>query len=185
MYSHWSTSSRSIPVRWKPYETITMVYIWTQYQITWFSMFENFPNYVQNVLEEHPYSFLKELQKRHYKQRHRPSFFAELICYTLLLSYTYKQANKLLLEKFPLSSFSILEKIQRGGIESITAVKPLLEKGHLCQDYVFMVDEMYLQRGIQFHSGEYINANEDDELPLEIRVFIINALINTIPLVTK
>ena len=58
-----------------------------------------------------------------------------------------KQAYKLLLEKFPLPSFSLLEKIQRGVIETITAAKSLLKKGYLSQDYVFMVDEMYLEKG--------------------------------------
>ena len=27
-------------------------------------MFENFPQYIENVVEEQPYSILKELQKR-------------------------------------------------------------------------------------------------------------------------
>ena len=47
-------------------------------------MLEKFPNYIQNVVEEHPYSILKELQKKKqktkktkknrqdYKQRGRP-----------------------------------------------------------------------------------------------------------------
>ena len=32
-------------------------------KLTRFSMLENFSNYIQNVVEEHPYSILKELQK--------------------------------------------------------------------------------------------------------------------------
>ena len=83
---------------------------------------------------------------------------------TLLLHYTSRQAYKLFLEKFPLPSFSLLEKIQSGGLGSITAVKSLLEKGHLSQDCVLLVDETYLQKGTQFHGGEYIGANENDEL---------------------
>ena len=47
---------------------------------------------------------------------------------------------------------------------SITAVKSLLEKGNLSQDYILLVDEMYLQKGTQFHGGEFIGANEKDEL---------------------
>ena len=58
---------------------------------------------------------------------------------------------------------------------SITAVKSLLEKCHLSQDCVLLVDEMYHQKGTQFHGGEYIGANEN-ELYKGIMVFMITAL---------
>ena len=104
-------------------------------KLTKFSMLENFPTYIKNVVEEDPYLILNELQKRqHYKPKGCPPFSADLICYALLLCYTSRQAYKLLLEKFPLPSFPLLEKIQNDGIGSITAVKSLLEKGHLSQD---------------------------------------------------
>ena len=52
-------------------------------------MLEKFPNNMQNVVEEHPYLILKELQKgQHYEQRDRLSFTAYLIRYALLVSYT-------------------------------------------------------------------------------------------------
>ena len=93
-------------------------------KLTKLSMLENFPTYIKNVLEEDPHSILNELQKRqHYKPKGRPPFSADLIRYALLLRYTSRQAYKLLLEKFPLPSFSLLEKIQSSGVGSITAVK--------------------------------------------------------------
>ena len=50
---------------------------------------------MQNVVEEQPYSILKELQKRqHYKQRGHQSFSAEQIRYVLQLCSTSKQAYK-------------------------------------------------------------------------------------------
>ena len=145
-------------------------------KLTKFSMLENFPTYIKNVEEEDPYLILNELQKRHYKSKGCPPFSADLICYAILLRYTSRQAYKLLLEKFPLPSFSLLEKIQSGGVGSITAVKSLLEKDHLSQDCVLLVDEMYLQKGTQFHGGEYIGANENDELYKGIVVFMITGL---------
>ena len=120
-------------------------------RITSFNVLENFPNYIQSVVEKQSYSILKELQKwQLYKQRRCPSFIAELIRYTLLQRYTSKQVYKLLLEKFPLPSFSLLEKIERGGIESITPAKSLVEKGHLSQDHVWMVDEIYHKKEHNF-----------------------------------
>ena len=44
------------------------------------------------------------------------------------MRYTSKQAYELLQEQFPSPSFSLSEKIQRGGVESIAAAKLLLEK---------------------------------------------------------
>ena len=48
-----------------------------------------------------------------------------------------------------------------------------------------MVDEMYFQKGTQFHSGEYISANEDDKLYKGMMVFMITGFNNTVPLVIK
>ena len=112
-------------------------------------------------------------KRQHYKPKGCPPFSADLIRYALLLRYTSRQAYKLLLEKFPLPSFSLLEKIQSGGVGSITAVKSLLEKGHPSQACVLLVDEMYLQKGTQFHGREYNGANENDELYKGIMVFMI------------
>ena len=56
---------------------------------------------------------------------------------------------------------------------SITAVKSLLEKGHLSPDCVLLVNEMYLQKRIQFQGGEYIGSNENDELYKGMMVFMI------------
>ena len=76
-----------------------------------FSMLENFPTYIKNVAEEDPFSISNELQKRqHYKPKGCPPFSADLIRYALRLRYTSRQAYKLLLEKFPLPSFSLSEK---------------------------------------------------------------------------
>ena len=52
-----------------------------------------------------------------------------------------------MLEKFPLPSFSLLARIQQGGIDSIKAIKLLLEKGKISKDVVLMADEMYLDKG--------------------------------------
>ena len=135
------------------------------------------------MVEEHPNSILKELQKRHYKQRGRSSFSAEIIRYALLLPYT--SLKNLFLGKFPLPSFSLLEKIQRGGVESIISPKSPLEKAHLSQDSILTIDEVYLQKGTQLHSGEYISSNEEDELYKGIIVFMITGLKIQLSLVIK
>ena len=96
------------------------------------------------------------------------------------MRFSSKQTYELLLEKFPLLTFTLFEKIQRGGVESITAAKLFFEKGHLSQNCVLMVNEKYVQKGTQFQSREYIDANENDELYQGIMAFMITGLKNAV-----
>ena len=155
-------------------------------KLTRVSMLENFPSYIKNMVSENSNSILKELeQKQHFKPKGRPSFSAEIIRYSLLLRYTSAQAYKLLLEKFPFPSFSSLKRIQKGDINSITAAKTLLDKGKLSKDVILILDEMYLQKGTQFHGGDYVGANENGELYKGIMLFMISGLKETVPSVVK
>ena len=38
---------------------------------------------------------------------------------------------------------------------------------------ILPADEMYLEKGTQFHSGEYVGANEEGNLYMGIVVFMI------------
>jgi hypothetical protein len=150
------------------------------------SMLENFPTYMRNVAEENIYSIMNELRKRqHYKPQGRPPFSAELIRYALLLRYTSAQAYKLLLDKFPLPSFSLLQNLQKGGVDSVKAAKILNEKGEISKDIVLMADEMYLQKSSQYYAGNYVGANEEGDLYKGIVVFMISGLKKTVPTVIK
>ena len=121
-------------------------------------------------MEENPYSILNELQKRqHYKPEGRSPFSADLIRYPL------RQAYKLLLEKLSLPFFSLLEKIHIYS-SKIYSSKITLGKKVIFFRTVLLVDEMYLQKGTQFHGGEYIGANEKDK---GIMVFMITGLKKT------
>ena len=63
----------------------------------------------------------------------------------------------------------------------LQGVKSLLEKGHLSQDCILLVGEIYLQKRTQLHSGEYIGANENKG----IMVFMITGLKNPVSSVVK
>ena len=99
----------------------------------------------------------EEERRRNFKPKRRPPYSSAI----LLLRYTSLQSYKLLLEKFPLPSIYLLNKLQAGGIDAIKAIKFLLEKGEISNDIVLMLDEMYLQKGTQFHGGKYIGADEE------------------------
>ena len=91
---------------------------------------ENFPSHIRDITNsgDGQVSIFEELEKRRfYKPQGRPPYSSAVIRYALLLRHTSAQAYRLLLEKFPLPSFSLLAKIQQGGVDAIKAIKLLLE----------------------------------------------------------
>ena len=105
--------------------------------------------------------------------------------YSLLLGYTSAPAYSLLLKELPLSSFSLLQKLACGSVDPLKVAKLMLEQGRISEDIVVPFDEMYLQKGTQYHSGEYLGQNEDGELYKGIVYFMIVGLRKNIPLVVK
>ena len=106
---------------------------------------------------------LDELKQRElYKPTGRSPFSSSMIRFALNLRHTSLQAYKLLLEKFPVPSISLLNKIQQGGVHSLKALKVLREKGGISTDLILMVDEMYLHKAAQYQAGEYVSADEED-----------------------
>ena len=87
-----------------------------------------------------------------------------MIRYALHLRYSSLHAYKLLLEKFPFPSISFLDKIQKGGVDCIKALKLIYERGDYSRDLILMVDEMYLQKSTQYQGGEFVGADEEGAL---------------------
>ena len=52
----------------------------------------------------------------------------------------------------------------------------LLHQDFVSSDVILMADEMYLQKGVQFHRGELVGANSDGEIFDGIMVFMIVGL---------
>ena len=154
------------------------------------SMLENFTPYLKKVAEETSgddgKTILSELEERkHFKAKGRPPYSASMIRYALLLRYTSAQAYKILLEQFPLPSISLLNKIQQGGVDAIKALKLLREQGNISKDLVLMADEMYLQKRAEYSGGEYIGADEDDELYKGVVAFMVVGMKESTPYVIK
>ena len=151
-----------------------------------FSALDNFPKEFENAAANDPYQLIDELEKRrNYNPKGRPPYSNALIRYALLLRYTSLQAYKLLLEKFPMPSISLLNKLKAGGVDAMKSVKYLLEKGEISRDVVLMFDEMYLQKCTQFHGGKYEGADEEGNHYKGIVVFMIAGLKKSIPFVVK
>ena len=124
-------------------------------------------------------------ERMYYKPKGRPPYSAEMIRYALHLRYTSLQAYKIALEKFPLPSISLLNKIQQGGVDAIKAVTFLREKGEISTDCILMVDEMYLQKATQYQGGEYVGVDKEGNLFKGIVVFMIVGLKESISYVIQ
>ena len=143
-------------------------------------------NYLNSQCELLPFPFIDELNKiKYYKAQGRPSYSSELIRYCLLLKHTSAQTYRLLLEQFPLPSFSLLSKIESGSIESYRAASALKAKGSISEDVILLLDEMYLQKQAQYHSGKYFGEDENGNLYKGILVFMIVGLKENTPFVVK
>ena len=109
------------------------------------SILLNLSSYIRNIATENHYSILNELIKERqlYRPQGRPPYSLEVIRYALHLRYTSLQAYILGLDKFPMPSISLLNKIQQGGVNSL---KLSCESGGISNDCIMMVDEMYLPK---------------------------------------
>ena len=109
------------------------------------SYLENFSGYIRNNTTGNYNELLNELnQINFYKLHGRPPYSASMIWYALHLRYTSLQVNRLLLEKFSMLSFPLLDKIQQGGVDALKALKLVHEKDSFSCDCILIIDEMYL-----------------------------------------
>ena len=153
--------------------------------VTKFSMLENFASYVKQKGEEYSI-ILKELNDiQHYKPQGRPKYSSTMIRFSLLLRYSSCQTYKLLLEQLPLPSLSLMKKLTTGGIDAVKVAKLLLEKESVSSDCVLLIDEMYLQKSVQYHSGNFVGQDEEGNMYKGIVVFMIVSLKKSIPCVIR
>ena len=150
------------------------------------AMLENFPNYLQNLNKNDENDLIQELQKRQrYKPKGRPSYSSKMIRFSLLICCTSTQAYKILLQKLPFLSLSLLAKLKSGSMDVINAAKMLKDKGAISKDIILMLDEMHLQKCIQYAGGQYIGADSNKNFYKCIVVFMIQGLKKSVPIVVK
>ena len=153
--------------------------------LTRFSMLQNLASHIKQIGEERSI-ILKELNERqHFKPQGRPHYSSVLIRFALMLRYSSCQTYKLLLKELPLPSLSLLRKLTSGGVDSLKVAKVLLEKLSISSDCVLIIDEMYLQKSVQYHSGDFVGQDDDGILYKGIIVFMIVSLKKSTPLVIR
>ena len=108
-----------------------------------------------------------------------------MIRFALHLRHASLQGYKLLLEKFPMPSMSLLNKVKQGGVDSLKALKVLREKGEISIDLILMVDEIDLQKVAQYQDGEYVGADEESNLYKGILAFMVVVMKQSITFVVQ
>ena len=156
------------------------------------SILENFPAYIINYKEESegkdsiPSDILEELNNIKYKlPDSNPKYSANLIRYALLWYFSSPQSYRVLLQQLPFPSEIMLRKLASGGVDAMKACELLLKEGHIDKDVIILLDEMYIQKEVQFVGGKYIGADDNGKLYKGVMVFMIVGLKNSIPFVVK
>ena len=70
-------------------------------------------------------------------------------------------------------------------MDSVKAFKILHKQGKISKNCVLMVEEIYLQKATQYHSGEYVGADENGNLYKGIVAFMTVGLKESIPYVVQ
>ena len=91
--------------------------------------------------------------------------------------------KRLLLKKFPILSLPLFDKIQKGGVDALKALKRVHDKGSFSCECILMIDEMYLQKSAQYQSGEYEGLDNEGALYRGTVAFIVVGFKLSIPFV--
>ena len=99
--------------------------------------------------------------------------------------YTSRQSYNLLLNELPLPSFSLLQKLTKGGVDPVKSLQVLLRQEKVDSQCMLLIDEMYLQKSCQYHGGKFYGKDEHGEFYNGIVFFMVVGLRKSIPYVIK
>ena len=92
---------------------------------------------MRNTATDNYKELLNELnQGKGFKRQERTPYSASMIWYVLHLCYASLLAYRLLLEKSPLLSLSLLNNIQQGGVDALKVLKSFYEKSPFLMNYI-------------------------------------------------
>ena len=67
-----------------------------------------------------------------------------------------------------------LSKYVSGGADSSNKAKVLLDHASTTEYHVLLIDEKYLQKGVQYHSRDFVREDEEGTLNKSIAVFLFD-----------
>ena len=102
-----------------------------------------------------------------------------------MLRYSSCHTYKFLLKELPRPPLSALKKLISGEVVLLKVAKLLLEKQTVSSDYISIIYEMYLQKSVQYHSGDFVGQDEEGNLFKGIVDFMITSFKRSIPIVIR
>ena len=82
-------------------------------------------------------------------------------------------------------SLSLLSKLSKDSIAPLKAAKVLLDNKKLSKDVVLLVDEIYIQKSLQYQDGKLLGGDSEGTMYKGILTFMIVGLKKNIPMVIK
>ena len=70
-------------------------------------------------------------------------------------------------------------------LKKLTQAKLLLKKQTVSSDYVLIINEMYLQKPVQYHNDDFLEQDAEENLFRGIVVFMIVSFKKSIPIATR
>lgn len=72
-----------------------------------------------------------------------------------------------------------------GKVDSLKVTKLLLKKQSVSSNCVLIIDEMYLQKSVQYHTGGFVGQDEEGNLYKGIVAFMIVSLKKSVLIVVR
>ena len=72
-----------------------------------------------------------------------------------------------------------------GEVDTAKVIKMLLGNGSISEDCVLIIDEIYLQKSVNHHSGEHVGADAEGNLYQGVVKFLMVSWKNSAPCVVK
>lgn len=92
---------------------------------------------------------------------------------------------RIFFEQFLLPSLSLLGNLASKVVDVVKVTKMPLENGFIFEGCVLIVDGIYLQKSVQYHSGYYVGEDPEGSLYKGVVVYLIVSLINYVPCAIK
>ena len=80
-------------------------------------------------------------------------------------------------------SLSLVHKTASGNVGTEAVTTSLKQQGHISEDVILILDEIYHQKSAEYFGGDTFRTNEDGDLYKGMLCFMIVGLKNSIPCV--
>ena len=146
-------------------------------KLTSLDMLTNLPVYCKHAEGTCETNVIKELLKLQYNNpKGRPPYSTTVLRFALMMRYTSNSAYQYLKNFLPLPSYSLLTKLKSQSIDTSKGLVSLRENSLFSNDTVLLLDEMYVQKEVQYDGRDLTGCNSALEMYKSILCFMVVSL---------